>query len=77
MKITNISMFIAIIIGIILILMKFSYSFIFFYFIPAIIIVNIIRIWEKKKIVWKWYDSNATKFCLNNYDREVQKKTAS
>lgn len=49
MKITNISMFIAIIIGIILILMKFSYSFIFFYFIPATIIVNIIRIWEKEK----------------------------
>jgi len=50
MKITNISMLIAIIIGIVLIIMKFSYSSIFLYFIPAIIIVNVIRIWEKKKL---------------------------
>lgn len=48
MKITNISMGIAIIIGIALIIMEFSYSSIFLYFIPAIIIVNVIRIWEKK-----------------------------
>lgn len=49
MKVTNISMAIAIIIGIALIIMKFSYTSIFLYFIPAIIIVNVIRIWEKKR----------------------------
>ncbi len=50
MKMTNISMAIAVIIGLILIVIKIPYSFISLYFIPVIIIVNFVRIWEKKKI---------------------------
>lgn len=46
-KITNIFVAIAIVVGLILILLKLSFSSIFLYFIPATILVNFIRLWEK------------------------------
>lgn len=48
MGLTNISMIIATIIGLVLIIMSVPYATLFLYFIPATIIVNFIRIWEKK-----------------------------
>lgn len=50
MKLTNASLIIAIIFGVGLMIMKVPYPSLFLYFIPAIIIVNVIRIWEKNKL---------------------------
>lgn len=49
MKVTNISLIIAIIIGVVLYFSLSSVDFFVYYSIPAIIAVNVIRIIEKKK----------------------------